>query len=241
MRVCLWLAQDVELRRGNWYPQTQYLEAVSFFSSQGLCGVSMQGGLKKNTGHGAAVHHFTSPARQSERASPLPFFSCVLFFDKRRREEILSASASRPSVAAQAEPQSQMWRDASPPQPGSQGTRAVGGLFVKDVINPWRARTHSSWQKIHSSHLPHPSPPPSRPSCRPVYNPFQYENLCKVPQSLQVIFCPPSRAEWAGFLFVFILKPIPVLKLKQNLKVSSCAFMKERSAYSLWTPEGEWS
>lgn len=34
------------------------------------------------------------------------------------------------------------------------------------------------------------------------------------------------------FVYVFILKPIAVLRLKWNLKVSSCV-------YSLWTPEGE--
>lgn len=151
-------------------------------------------------GLSAAVHHLRR-THGRVRMSHLSRSSHAAFW-QRRKEEILSVSTSRPSVPAQAKPPSQMWRDTSRAQPTSQGKQAVGGSFVKDVINPWRALTHPSWQK----HLP-------RPSCWPVYNPFQYENLCKVPRSLQVIFCPLCGAEWAGFLFVFILKPIAVLKL----------------------------
>lgn len=213
------LPRDWSQHHGHWYTAphspAQYLEAASALSSPGLCEVWRQGGLKQGT---ALRFHHLRGTHGRVSVSCL-YLSSPAAFWQRRREEVASASTGRPSVPAQAKPRSQMWRDTSPAQPTSQGTQAVGGSFVKDVMNPWRALTHPSWQK----HLP-------RPSSRPVYNPLEYENLCKVPPSY---FSPTvwSRVSWL-FVYIFILKPIAVLRLKWNLKVSSCV-------YSLWTPEGE--
>lgn len=184
--VGLWLPQDVRLIHCT--TSTNTIPRGCFLSSWGMCEVSIQGGLKP----AAALQFTIYVACTAERAClTSPFLLMRLFWQKAKRRNIVcehkptirtrSGKAAQPNVA-----------NASPAQPTSRRTQAVGGLFVVDVINPWRALTHPSWQKTSL-----------RPSCRPLYNPLQYENFCKCRKAGKLFFA--HRMEQSELAFCLSL------------------------------------